>query len=116
MKKNTKKWVVITLGVLGLAMVYGNSKTAASIVDWSMISSNIMKLVVRSPDIPARYQVKKTDELTNTNWVDVAHADAVDGSYVTTNLSYSTTETNGDTVIYVKTDDKKGFFKINYEP
>jgi len=83
----------------------------ATIVGWSVFSSNVMRMVVDAPDLTTNYYPKTATDLVVGTWSSVAHS--IDGSdpFVVTNLGYSTPE-GADEVIYVHADDAAAFFGI----
>ncbi|MCF7817530.1 MAG: autotransporter adhesin family protein [Kiritimatiellales bacterium] len=97
-------------GIINLVVASG-AITPATIVGWSTFSTNVMRMVVDAPDAANYYYPKSKPDLMSGTWSNVAHS--VDGSdpFIVTNLAYSTAEGTNE-VIYVHTDDAKGFFGI----
>lgn len=116
MKINMKKRVVITIGFMGLALAYGTGKHAATIKEWSMVSSNVMRLVFQHSATNANYKLEHTDSLINTNWQEVAHSDATNGTYVITNLAYSGNTSNNESFIYVQAESTQEFYRVQFDP
>ncbi|MCF7816376.1 MAG: hypothetical protein K9M54_00710 [Kiritimatiellales bacterium] len=85
--------------------------TPATIVGWSVFSTNVMRMVVDAPDSATNYYPKTISDLVNGTWTNVAHS--IDGSdpFIVTNLSYSTADGSNE-VIYVQADSAAGFFGI----
>ena len=85
--------------------------TPATIVGWSAVSNNVMKMVVDAPDAAENYYPKTAIDLGAGTWTNVAHS--IDGfdPFVVTNLAYSAAEGTNE-VIYVQANDTKGFFGI----
>ncbi|QHI68531.1 hypothetical protein [Tichowtungia aerotolerans] len=86
---------------------------AAAIVSCSSVSGDVMRLVVDAPDAASRYTLFCASNLTANAWETIGHS--VDGSepFVVSNLSYVTEfESATNEVIYVKTIEPEGFFRI----
>ena len=118
MKKTFKKPLIFAVFSLVFTIAYGNGKggllTPASIVSWSLIPSNIMRMVINAPDDASNYYPKHTSDLVDGTWSGAAHS--IDGSFpfITTNLAYSTPEGSNE-VIYVQVGDVAGFLGIGEE-
>jgi hypothetical protein len=82
-----------------------------SIVSSSMVSEDVMQLVVDAPIDASRYSVESTSGLTGGSWDSVAHSDDGMNAFFVTNLSYSTANGTNE-VIYVQTTNSAAFFKI----
>ena len=83
----------------------------ASIVGWSVFSSNVMEMVVSTPDLAMDYYPKTTTDLVSGTWVGAAHSKDGSDPFTITNLAYSSTDGSNE-VIYVKSDDAAAFFGI----
>ena len=89
------------------------SDAPAMVMDWSVISGNLMRMVVNTPDAANLYYPKVTTNLLNGTWTGVPHSDDGINAFITTNLGYSTVDVSGtNKVIYVQADDAVGFFGI----
>jgi hypothetical protein len=117
MKKKTKNRVVVSFGILSLALVYGTEKYGINIKKWKMVSADTMELIVEHVDWAPheKFVVQRKNSLTETNWQDVAHTDTTNGAYVVTNLSYASNTTSNEATIYVKVDSTQGFFRVEHE-
>lgn len=82
-----------------------------SIVSSSMVSGNVMKLVVDAPSDASRYWPEGVSDLVSGSWATVAHSDDGVNAFVVTNLAYSTAEGSNE-VIYVQAVNPAGFFKV----
>lgn len=82
-----------------------------SIVSSSMVSDDVMELVVDAPIDANRYSVESTAGLAGGIWNPVAHSDDGMNAFVVTNLGYSTASGTNE-VIYVQATNSAGFFKI----
>lgn len=84
-----------------------------TIVSWSQISSNVMKMVIDAPSSMDRYSLQSKADLVVGPWGSVAHSDDGVNPFVVTNLSYSTTDATGtNEVIYLQSTDAQKFFNI----
>lgn len=73
-----------------------------TIIDLSVHSGNIMKMVVNAPGRLVDYSLAATTDLSVGSWNPVAHSDDGVHSFVVTNLEYSTTDVSGSNeVVYV---------------
>jgi len=82
-----------------------------SIVSSSMVSGNVMRLVVDAPIDASRYWPEGVSDLVSGSWASVAHSDNGVNAFVVTNLAYSTAEGSNE-VIYVQAVNPDGFFKV----
>jgi len=85
----------------------------ASILGFSYSSSNVMEMVIHTPDAASKYYPKYTTNLVNGTWSGAAHS--IDGlaPFVITNLSYSSVDPSGsNNVIYVQATNSAAFFGI----
>lgn len=81
------------------------------ILDWSVYSNGVMRMVVNAPSTANRYSVQATTDLAILPFSNVAHSDNGVNPFVATNLAYSTAE-GTNKVIYVETAGSAKFFKI----
>lgn len=80
------------------------------VVGVSMVSGDVMKMVISAPSEASRYSVEGTSGLL-ASWSAVAHSDDGVNPFIVTNLEYATTE-GSNAVIYVQTTNSVGFFQI----
>ncbi|MCF7818026.1 MAG: hypothetical protein K9M54_09100 [Kiritimatiellales bacterium] len=83
----------------------------ASIVGWSVVSSNLMRMVVDAPSTASNYYPKSTANLASGTWAGVAHSDDGLNPFVVTNLDYAGAE-GTNKVIFVQATNAAGFFGI----
>ncbi|MEA2068364.1 MAG: hypothetical protein U9P12_04110, partial [Verrucomicrobiota bacterium] len=84
-----------------------------SIVDWSFVSEDLVKMVVDIPGNPALYHPETTTNLALGPWTSVAQS--IDGGdpFVITNLGYSAVGSNGtDRITYLKAEGNPAFFHV----
>ena len=75
-------------------------------------SGSEVKMVFDAPTPSAVYPYKKTNLVFDPSWVSVPHSDVSGGTYVETNLSYSTPVSGTANKIYLKTTNDVAFFGI----
>ena len=99
-----------------VALIEADPIDPATILSFSSVSSNVLKMVVNAPSSAENYYPKsKTDLLTGT-WGSVPHSDDGVNPFVVTNLGYSTTDATGtNEVIYVNAINSAAFFGIGEE-
>ena len=97
----------------GDIVVTSGSLKPATIVDWSLVSSDVMKLVVDTPAGAENYNVQSNVNLLVTaGWGNVPHSTNGLAPFVEANLAYSSAE-GSNMVIYVQTDAASSeFFRI----
>lgn len=86
----------------------------ATIVAFTSVSANVLKMVVNAPDASELYSPLATMDLVNGGWGAVAHSDDGVNPFVVTNLSYSTVEGTNE-VIYVQASDAHKFYGVNHQ-
>ena len=97
-----------------LTSIHTGAIEPATIVDWSIISGDIMKLVVDTPTWAYFYYPKTTTDLIFGTWTNVPHSTNGLAPFIYADLSYSATE-GSNKVIYVDASAAKGFFSIGEE-
>ncbi len=94
-----------------LYAIYGEPKPA-NIVNFSMVSNNVMKMVFYTYAFSTNhYYPLATTDLMMPSWTNVPHSKDGADPFVVTNLAYSTSD-GTNSIIYVKADDAQGFFGI----
>lgn len=83
----------------------------ASIISWSAISSDVMKMVINIPGLPTDYSPQATTDLISVPWGSVAHSDDGVHAFVVTNMDYSTIS-GTNKVIYMQSTDAQKFFNV----
>jgi len=83
----------------------------ATIISFASVSSNVVRMVVDTPNALVRYSPQSKSDLVIGAWVDVAHSDNALTGFALTNLSHSSSE-GTNAVIYVQANDPAEFFKI----
>lgn len=90
-----------------------NPLVPATILSWTAVSNDVMKMVVDAPGSAALYHPEAIMDLSTGTWINVPHSATAGGTYVVTNLSYSSTDATGtNEVIYIQTTEAKKFFNI----
>ncbi len=94
-----------------LYAIYGEPKPA-SIVSFSMVSNNVMKMVFYTYAFSTNnYYPLVTADLMVPSWTNVPHSKDGSAPFLVTNLTYSTAD-GTNSVIYLKADGTQGFFGI----
>ena len=94
-----------------LYAIYG-APVPPSIVEVSIVSADLMKMIVRTSLVATNdYYPMTTPDLAPSSWVEVPHSKDGSDPFIVTNLAYSTTDGTND-IIYVKVGDAQGFFGI----
>ena len=83
----------------------------ATIVGWSAVSSNVMKMVLNATDQANQYYLHTTTNLT-ASWVRTLHSMNGSVPFVKTNLSYSSAEGTNE-AIYVEANESQAFFTLS---
>ena len=97
-------------------ILYSDPTLPPTILSFSSVSSNIVKMIVDAPSPANRYYLQGTTGLLpgSEPWARVAHSDNGVKPFIFTNLAYSSSDTATGTneVIYVQADDAVGFLKM----
>jgi len=97
-------------------ILYSDPTLSPTILSFSSVASNVVKMVVDAPSPANRYYLQGTSGLLPESepWARVAHSDNGVKPFIFTNLAYSSSDTATGTneVIYVQADDAVGFLKM----
>jgi len=97
----------------GYGEVFIENIVQPTIMSWSTLPNDLIKIVVDAPSSAGRYSPQARSDLVVDPWGSVAHSDDGANPFVVTNLDYSTTDATGtNEVIYVQTTDAEEFFRI----
>ncbi|MEN8255947.1 MAG: hypothetical protein ABFR33_10825, partial [Verrucomicrobiota bacterium] len=90
------------------------ASVGSTILDWSKVSGDIMKMEVVTGNLASNYPVASVD-LAGGGWSRVAHSDDPGNPFDITNFTYSATDDGLSRVIYVNATNAVGFFGISNE-
>lgn len=94
--------------------ILGTTLADGWFVDSEQPASDQMQLTIHTSGDLSEFVLLECNDLMNGSWSYAAHSDDGISPYIVTNLSHSTSDTNGNVVIYVDATDARRFFGLQF--